>query len=256
MKSSKKNSTNSWNKKASLFLLCASSALAAPVPQSHHKDLERSLNVLKNSGNLTQAIFSLKARDASLEQSLTEMVLDPAKDLKERWFAVMAVTKLQGSQALGNLKKWAEHPEWFVRLASLKALSYLDLNESTYPTSLVMKRLKDKSILVRDGALEVLGRWCLPQTQSKILGVIDDQEHFRKKHPLFIRKRAVDVIGQCGFSSVETKKRLVQLFEEENFYDIHSATHQTLQLLTQRKLPFMNDGKKLFTQWSRNLAAN
>jgi hypothetical protein len=239
-----------------LFLyLSASAAPTEGGGRQPREDLRESLKLIRNGGRLHQAIYGLRARSTEVEQELKALVANDQVTFKERWFAVMALTKLQGSDALAQLVQWTEHNEWYVRLASLKAIGYLPVKKEAYPVATVQARLKDKAILVRDGALEVLEKWCLPETKSAVLALLDDKDNFRKNQSLFIRKRAVDSLAKCDFGGQDVTSRLVRIFDERNLYGIHEATHEALTKLTQTKASFIGDGSKLKAAWAKKLAA-
>ena len=212
--------------------------------------MDESLKLLRQGGNLINAIQNLDDRHPAKIRYLTNIVESPKYGIKERWFAVMAFTKLQGLGSLGRLKNWIHHPQWFIRSASLKALGYVHKSRADRPIELVVDKLKDPSILVRDAALEVLGKWCPTEAVKPMLGMLDDPKHFRKKHPLYIRKRAVQTLGKCRTQSYFVKKRFVDIFNEKDMYGIHEATHKALKEMTGLGIPYSSNRKKMHQVWA------
>ena len=70
---------------------------------------------------------------------------------KSRWVATFLLGKIMGKKASPFISKFVTHPNWFMRMASLKTL--LALGEKKF-APLYGRALSDKSYLVRSQALE------------------------------------------------------------------------------------------------------
>lgn len=96
-------------------------------------------------------LFSLNGHEA------TKILLNTLKHnrfpIEQRWSALIWLGQLMGKDALPVVEKFLLHPDWMMRLASLKVMAALGVHQN----SIAFKQaLKDPSLIVRQEAQQLL----------------------------------------------------------------------------------------------------
>lgn len=167
---------------------------------------------------------------------------------RNRWMATFWLGKSMGKQASPFLSKFVKHPNWLLRVASLKVL--LALREKKYG-SLYGKLLKDPSLIVRTQALENIRQLKLHSEASKVWRMLYDRRNYyvskKKTKRGNIIKDIIRVVGDLNFQ--KAKKPLLKMILKERYTDIFSDIEYSLRRITGKVPPKGNRTvKKIYWQ--------
>lgn len=155
---------------------------------------------------------------------------------KTRWIAMMMLGKIMGKKSISYLAKFSNHSEWFMRLASLKAL--LALNAKSHGR-LFAKMLKDKSLLVRYQALENIEKMNLKAHASSVWEMLFDETNYSgksgKRRRTDIIRAAIKVVGKLGYKPAV--KPLLKMMQDKRYLDVYKEVDFSLSQITGRNSP-------------------
>ncbi len=156
---------------------------------------------------------------------------------KNRWVATFLVGRIMGKKSSPFLAKFLKHPNWVLRMASLKTL--LALKEKKY-SSLYGKALSDNSFIVRKQALDNI-RLLEAQDQAPyVWSMLYDKRNYyapkdgSKKRTNLI-KQAIRTVGELKFD--KAKKPLLSMIQKDKYKDIYNAIDYSLSKITGKKSP-------------------
>ena len=115
------------------------------------------------------------------------------QSMRLRWRALMLAAETRGDKATPDLLKASEHKQWFMRNASLIALSEFNQGEAHI---LAKKLLKDKALVVRSAAVEVLQKNPRPEVRELLWQELAQKYNYRNSESLWIRGQIVDALAQ------------------------------------------------------------
>lgn len=171
-----------------------------------------------------------KTNKLKIMRLLSELKSDKIND-KKRWRAGMEIIKKLGVKSLPLMRKLGEHPDWMLRLLSLKAIRLLKDKTSL---SLIERSLFDKSGLVRVEALDLLGDWKIKKSGRKIWKMLSDKKNYLKSNnKTFANKmvvsKIIETIKILKYSRV--KKHLLNLRNKKEFKAVALEIDETLKSL-------------------------
>ena len=165
---------------------------------------------------------------------------------KSRWLATFLVGKIMGKESSSFLVKFLNHPNWILRLASLKTL--LALKQDQFVLEFA-NSLKDESLLVRKQALENIRYLKIKEAAPYVWSMLYDKKNYyinkeSKKRTNLIRD-AVKTVGELEFS--KAREPLFTMIQKEKYQDIFSEIDFSLEKITGKKSPKKNlDTKRRF----------
>ncbi|MBC7372226.1 MAG: HEAT repeat domain-containing protein [Bdellovibrionaceae bacterium] len=115
------------------------------------------------------------------------------QSMRLRWRALMMAAETRGDKATPDLLKASVHKQWFMRNASLVALSETNQGEAHI---LAKKLLNDKALVVRTAAVEVLQKNQRPEVRELLWQELDRKHNYRNAESLWIRGQIVDALSQ------------------------------------------------------------
>ena len=165
---------------------------------------------------------------------------------KTRWASIFILGKIMGKKSAPLLIKYLEHPNFILRLASLKTL--LQLKETNLNGKL-KKVLRDKSLLVRFQALENRRSLKLKKYSNDVWKMLFEKNNYHNlKNKKLVRsqiiKKVVRVLGDLKF-----KKALIpflKIIQKDNYEDLFIDIDYSLQKLSGKKSPKSEKLKKVF----------
>lgn len=162
---------------------------------------------------------------------LINTIKNPDSSDRQLWVSTISLGKVAGKKASKFLVRLLEHPNWVLRLASLKTL--LALKEKRY-TQKYVRALKDSSLLVRKQALENIKRLRLKQHATKVWAMIFDKSNYagKLKKRMDIVGDAIKVVGILGYKSAF--KPLLVMAKKEHYRDIHPQIKFSLAMLAKK----------------------
>ena len=168
---------------------------------------------------------------------------------KNRWVATFLVGRIMGKKSSPFLAKFLKHPNWVLRMASLKTL--LALKEKKY-SSLYGKALKDNSFIVRKQALDNIRLLNAKDQAPYVWSMLYDKRNYyapkdgTKKRTNLI-KQAIRTVGELKFE--KAKKPLLSMIQKKKYEDIFNAIDYSLTKITGKKSPEEHNLKMRF--WKR-----
>ena len=186
-------------------------------------------------------VMSLKKQVLSYSGKAIPALIDVMKTGtypdKNRWVATFLVGRIMGKKSSPFLAKFLKHPNWVLRMASLKTL--LALKEKKY-SSLYGKALSDNSFIVRKQALDNI-RLLEAQDQAPyVWSMLYDKRNYyapkdgSKKRTNLI-KQAIRTVGELKFD--KAKKPLLSMIQKDKYKDIYNAIDYSLSKITGKKSP-------------------
>lgn len=157
---------------------------------------------------------------------------------KSRWLATFLLGQIMGKKASPLLVKFTKHPNWVLRMASLKTLLALKDKENakTFATA-----LKDQSFLVRRQALDNIAHLELSDYAPHVWAMLYDKRNYYEgkasKGPegTNLVRRAIRVVGDLKFD--KALKPLFAMIQKPKYKDVHSDIQYALEKITGKSTP-------------------
>ena len=188
---------------------------------------KKELKVLKNK--------TLKLGPKSIPV-LIKVVKDAQYPDKNRWMAMFLIGRIVGKKSSAFVSKFLKHPNWVLRLASLKTL--LALKERSFGGHFSLL-LKDKSLLVRSQALENIRTLGLKQYAPDVWKTLFDKNNYTKTKAgakrTFIIGKAIKTMGDLEFTKVQ--RPLFQMIQKNKYKGLVPDIEYSLEKMTGKKGP-------------------
>ena len=126
-------------------------------------------------------------------KQLTTVAFDEKQSMRLRWKALVSLAESDPKKALPHLLRASENSEWYMRNAALVALS------DTQPLkaeAVAKKLLKDKALVVRSAAVEVLKKFPSEQNRDLLWSELDEDYNFKKQASLWIRPQILKLLSE------------------------------------------------------------
>lgn len=164
--------------------------------------------------------------------------------MRLRWRALMLAAESRREKATADLLKAAIHKQWFMRNAALVALAEVNQTEAQ---KLAKKLIKDKALVVRSAAVEVLQKSTLPEVRDLLWEEMGQKYNFRHQESLWIRSQIVEALAQ---KPVDHELRIFTKFLGDKDARVQSAAVGGMEKLTGVKLGSPKDNRqKLVLLW-------
>ncbi len=157
---------------------------------------------------------------------------------KNRWMATFLLGQIMGKKSAPFISKFSKHPNWVMRMASLKTL--LALKQDKY-TDVYSSLLKDNSMIVRYQALETIKKLEITSLSANVWAMLYDKKNYhlgkdkKKKKRTHIIKNVIRTIGDLKFN--KAKKPLLSMIQKKKYVDIHEDIDYALSKILDRKSP-------------------
>lgn len=200
----------------------------------------------ENFSALKQEVFSMGGRSVPV---LTQVMREEKYPEKNRWMATFLLAQLMGDKSAPYISRFSQHPNWLMRMASLKALTALKQKDQG---ALFAKALKDDALLVRIQALESIKTLNLTQYAPHVWAILYDKRNYYEtkigSKRASIIKVAVTTVGDLKFE--KAKPALFKMVNNPKYEDIFPEMDYALSKITGKKSP---EGDKKFKRqfWSR-----
>lgn len=230
-----------------LSLSASASLTEADKDLSTHLLMKFSTPIKKeNFPALKQEVFAMGGRSVSV---LTQVMREEKYPEKNRWMATFLLAQLMGDKSAPYISRYSQHPNWLMRMASLKALTALKQKEQG---QLFAKALKDDALLVRVQAMESIKTLNLTQYAPHVWATLYDKRNYYEtkvgSKRANIIKMAVSTVGDLKFE--KAKPALFKMVNNPKYEDIFPEMDYALSKITGKKSP--EGDKKLKRQfWSR-----
>ncbi|MBL6988264.1 MAG: HEAT repeat domain-containing protein [Bacteriovoracaceae bacterium] len=204
-------------------------------------------------------LIALKKETLEFSGKAVPVLIDVMKKAiypdKNRWIATFLLGQIMGKKSAPFVAKFLEHPNWIMRMASLKTL--LALKERRFG-KLYSNLLKDNSLIVREQALENVNKLKLDKFAPKVWAMLYDKRNYYKvgksksKKRSNIIKKIIKVVGNFKFK--KAKAPFYKMIQKNGYSDVFFELDYALNKITGRESPDGNmDIKRNY--WSK-LAQN
>ena len=187
-----------------------------------------------------ESLTNLKAKTLAMKQKavplLTYVMRSKQFPERNRWIATFMLGRIMGAKSSNFISKFAFHPNWMMRLASLKAL--LALKQKQYK-GIYSRLLKDKAMIVRLQALENIKKLELKELAPYVWAMLYDKKNYsgpqgqRKRGDLI--KEVIRSMGDLGFK--KARKPMLTMIQKKRYKDIHEELDYSLSKLSDRESP-------------------
>jgi len=140
--------------------------------------------------NRSQALVAITE---DLYKDFIAVAFSEKQAMRLRWRALMMAAEGRREKATPDLLKAAAHKQWFMRNAALVALAEVNAPEAQ---TVAKKLLKDKALVVRSAAVDVLQKSARPEIRDLLWEEMSQKYNFRNKESLWIRAQIVEALAQ------------------------------------------------------------
>lgn len=172
-----------------------------------------------------------------------KMASNDKLNMNSRWTSLIQSANFAEVDQISEIKKFTTHKEWYMRNASLVALQKADPNEAEVQAR---KLIKDKALVVRSAAVEILGKNLTTENKNVLQEEIHQSYNFNKKSSLWIRKQILDKLAKVA-TKQDQNIFVKTLFDNDK--KISELSAKTLEKITGEKL-----ARKKFVENWRQLA--
>lgn len=190
-------------------------------------------------------IAALKKRVLNSKGKAVPAIIEVMKNKlypdKNRWLATFLLGRTMGKKSAPFIAKFLFHPNWVLRMASLKTL--LALRARQYSGAFA-KLLKDKSFIVRTQALDNIRQLKLRELSPFVWEMLYDQTNYyvskqtkknAKQRGTTIIKNVILTIGELQF--MKAKGPLLKMAGKKKYDDIFDEIDYSLAKITGKKSP-------------------
>ena len=182
----------------------------------------------------------LKKETMLLKQKAVPTLLKVMKEKKypdeNRWVATYMLGRIMGVKAAPLISKYSQHPNWMLRLASLKVL--LHLNQKQYK-GIYAKLLNDKSLIVRHQALQNIKKMEIKELAPYVWKMLYNKKNYvglkGKRKRSNIIKDAIKTVGDLDFK--QARKPMLKMFQKNKYKDVFEALDYSLSKLSKKNSP-------------------
>ena len=202
-----------------------------------HKDLVSEFRVEnKSKEELKKLKEKVLKRGTEAVKTLVTVMKDEQFPIKNRWLATFMLARVMGRKSSPFISKFAEHPHWMLRMASLKSL--MGLGEAKYE-DIYASSLNDDSLVVRSQGLEIIRHFKLRSLAPSVWNMMYHRHNYTggdgKKKRTYIIGQVIKTIGDLGYSKV--KSSLFKMISKEKYSDVFKELDYALSKLTGKKSP-------------------
>lgn len=198
-------------------------------------------------------LSNLKRETLELKQQAVPILLKVMRSKsfpnESRWIATYMLGRIMGVKAAPLISKYASHPNWMLRLASLKVLLHLDQKQYK---GIYARLLEDNSLIVRHQALQNIKQMNLKDLGPYVWKMLYNKKNYvglrgERKRAHIIRD-AIKTVGDLGFN--KAKSPMLKMLQNTKYKDVYSELDYSLSKIVGKNSP---DGpisiKKRF--WAR-----
>ena len=153
-----------------------------------------------------------------------------------RWQATMLLGQVMGKKSAAFIAKFSEHPNWMMRLASLKAL--LGLRQDSY-VAVYSRALKDSSLIVRLQALDNISQMKIKSLAPEVWQMMYDQSNYAgdagKRKRTSIVKSIIRTLGDLEYNKATPV--LAKLIQKDKYHDLSEDLDYSLEKMTKKVSP-------------------
>jgi len=177
--------------------------------------------------NRSQALLAITE---DMYKEFIKVAFAEDQSMRLRWRALMLAAEGRREKSTPDLLKASTHKQWFMRNAALVALA--EVNESE-AQKLAKKLVKDKALVVRSAAVDVLQKSARPEVRDLLWEEMGQKYNFRNKESLWIRSQIVEAMAA---KPANHELKLFTKFLSDNDPRVQAASVGGMEKLTGVKL--------------------
>lgn len=177
--------------------------------------------------NRTQALLSTTE---DMYKEFISVAFAEDQSMRLRWRALMMAAEGRREKSTPDLLKASIHKQWFMRNAALVALAEVNEPEAQ---KLAKKLLKDKALVVRSAAVDVLQKSPRPEVRDLLWEEMNQKYNFRNQESLWIRSQIVEALAT---KPADHELKLFTKFLNDKDMRVQSAAVGGMEKLTGVKL--------------------
>jgi hypothetical protein len=226
--------------------------LSSPLVKEDVVTLERFEHMFMMDARTPGLHAMLKRHAFKHKQKAVPVLIKVMKESKypeqNRWHATMFLAQIMGSKSAPFIAKFASHPHWMMRVASLKAL--LGLRQADYH-AVYSKALRDPSLIVRVQALDNISQMKINKLAPEVWNMMYDQSNYTgdkgSRKRTSIVKSIIRTVGDVKYK--EAQKPLAKLIQKPKYQDLIEDIDYSLEKITGETSPNSVTERRKF--WSK-----
>ncbi|MEZ0393296.1 MAG: HEAT repeat domain-containing protein [Pseudobdellovibrionaceae bacterium] len=211
---------------ASLIPLLVQQSQAALPPKAQVSSSMQALEILSLPEQNRNQLASQKGQE--LFPQLVQISKAKEQSMATRWKALTLAALVGKEKALPELDAALKSPEWFMRNAALISLRSYHPQKAKLAAQ---EALKDKALVVRSAAVEVLGEGLDRKTRDLFWEEYNAGYNFRKKQGLWIRSQ---ILGHLAEKPESNERLLFFKALQDGDHRLHASAIGALEKLTQQ----------------------
>ena len=168
--------------------------------------------------------------------ALIKVMKSSAYPDKNRWVATFMLGRIMGKKSASFISKFTFHPNWMLRLASLKTLLALDQKQFK---GVYARALKDDALIVRMQALDNIKAMNLTELAPYVWAMLYDKSNYAgqkgKRKRAHIVKQVISTVGDLKFE--KAMQPMLTMIQDKKYHDIFSELDYSLKLITGKNSP-------------------
>lgn len=177
-------------KKLAWFILVSPLIAFASVPEA--ASLASAIEIVKQSP--VDAITNEKREQLKpFYDEVLKVASSGTQGIKIRWKALILAAKIRPEMAGKDIAAFAKHEDWFMRNASLTAIQEVNPQASQ---KVAEELLKDKALVVRSAAVDVMGKQLTPEAREKLWQELNQKYNFKGAQSLWIRSQILEHLNR------------------------------------------------------------
>lgn len=168
--------------------------------------------------------------------TLTKVMKSKNYPEENRWVATFMLGRIMGVKSAEYISKFTKHPNWMLRLASLKVL--LHLKQKKYE-GIYSRMLEDDSMIIRHQALQNIRDLKLKKLAPYVWKMLYNKSNYvgksgsRKRASII--KDAIKTVGELEFN--KAKKPLLTMMQKNKYKDVFEELDYSLSKITKKISP-------------------
>lgn len=204
--------------------------------------LSSAMEVLRLPGQNRRMV--VQSEGEKYYKNFISLAFSEEQPMSLRWKALMAAAESQGVKSTEDLIRASAHKQWYMRNAALIALREVNPEKGE---QVAKKLLKDKALVVRSAAVEVLNKSLSPAVRDLLWAELYESYNFKNTQSLWIRHQIVDVLAKQPLD--REIKGFAELLSDKDLR-VQGPAVRGLEKLTGMKLGRDSESpEKLVTLW-------
>jgi HEAT repeat protein len=154
----------------------------------------------------------------------------------KRWLATFLLGQIMGEKSTAFIAKFSQHPNWMMRLASLKTLLALKQDQLL---GLYAKALVDPALIVREQALENIRQLKITKVAPSVWNMLYDKTNYSGKEGKLQRTQLIGkIIRTLGdLKHKDVQSPMLKMIKNKKFSDLFEDLDYSLSKISGETSP-------------------